>query len=173
MYGHSSLPLIYLFKAIWLHFLCPQMPYGRVYYVLFICNFSSIGLYYSSLHCAPRTELWNWYWTKFCWFTSPKAIALRVQNCSSSYRARKQFVWFWVHCAKIVEYIRWTLSSNLYCYNIRWRWQKVRATKTKRIVFRELTVARADQKIVGNSFQPIGVIITGNLFIKGPCRELQ
>ena len=25
------------------------------------------------------------------------------------------------------------------------------------------------QKIVGNSLQPIGVIITGNLFIKAPC----
>ena len=27
----------------------------------------------------------------------------------------------------------------------------------------------SDQKIVGNSLQPIGVIITGNLFIKAPC----
>ena len=26
-----------------------------------------------------------------------------------------------------------------------------------------------DQKIVGNSLQPIGIIITGNLFIKASC----
>ena len=33
--------------------------------------------------------------------------------------------------------------------------------------------SEADQKIVGSSLQPIGVIITGNLFIKAPCWELQ
>ena len=32
-----------------------------------------------------------------------------------------------------------------------------------------MNIDYADQKIVGNSLQPIGVIITGNLFIKAPC----
>ena len=31
----------------------------------------------------------------------------------------------------------------------------------------------SDQKIVGNSLQPIGIIITGNLFIKAPRWEAQ
>ena len=30
-------------------------------------------------------------------------------------------------------------------------------------------LTRTDQKAVGNSHQPIGVIMTGNLFIKAPC----
>ena len=30
-------------------------------------------------------------------------------------RARKQFVWFWVHCAKTVEYIRGPEPSHLIC----------------------------------------------------------
>ena len=32
----------------------------------------------------------------------------------------------------------------------------------------EFPTVYSDQRIVGNSLQPIGVIITGNLFIKAP-----
>ena len=41
------------------------------------------------------------------------------------------------------------------------------------LILQHCTHFYSDQKIVGNSFQPIGVIITGNLFIKAPRWELQ
>ena len=41
----------------------------------------------------------------------------------------------------------------------------------KTLAFHKMQVNQVitDQKIVGNSLQPIDVIITGNLFIKAPC----
>ena len=42
-------------------------------------------------------------------------ISISARCTCVSLKARKQFVWFWVYCAKMVEYIREPEPSHIIC----------------------------------------------------------
>ena len=93
----------------------------------------------------------------------PKLVQLGLFSMGGGMRIQKYGLLFITNEGKIRKLIIWKLTPKYF---------PIKVSASQILQINVLNVS-SDQKIVGNSLQPIGVIITGNLFIKAPCWELQ
>ena len=96
----------------------------------------------------------------------PRVDTLRNYNYMVPLEAHD---WLMNHALEVLRNSVWQGDSPQSCQTApiytRFRW-------SRSAWFQGWNPNTTNQKIVGNSLQPIGVIVTGNLFIKVPCWEL-
>ena len=84
-----------------------------------VCSSNSLSEHNIGTQCraiASNTETAKQLRTQNTQNTQNSKVAQQLEpNNQTAEQSQKQFVWFWVHCAKIVEHIRGSKPSHLIC----------------------------------------------------------